>query len=618
MAQTLAPRGIQVTDLRTDIQDGVALINFFELLSGKRIKGYDPRPKNRIAKINNLSVAFKALDRDLDVVNPGCAAEDVIDADTKGIKLILGLLWTLFRRYRMRVEGVEGATKEEDAMLEWVRNTIKDYPVEVKNFRTSFNDGKIFLALVHAYNAENPTFDFKEAAAKPPEEVLTTAFDVAENELGVNKLLDVQEILDGNTDERSMALYTSLIHHAFKTKQDMLEMQKKLGNQNEELNLQMQTKESLLKTNYDLNLSIEQLNKSISEEHEHCDNLSNSFEDLKKERDKTAQEMEELKAKIAELKEKIEALSAKKAGQAKELSEKLMGEKNKQSELQKDIDECTEKRDKLAADVEEMKQELEETNKQNESEAGVLRRHKKTEQVVTGQGLDLLRENLLAHLDDLHCWESILEGKESSIDKARKESDAGKAAVDPKAKIIDQLNALSKTMEQENEHMVQLLKAKKAEVDAQASKKKAEKGKAAAAAKKDAKDASASSEKKGKAEKEESKPEEKKAEPQKEAKKEKEESKAEEKKAEPKKEVKKEKEESKQKEAVAAEDAPKQEVAADESAKSDGKKEKKDRKKKSDKEEEPAAEEANKEDKEKKKSSKDKDASKSHRKHHKE
>jgi len=62
-------------NIRLDIQDGVRLINFFELLSGKRAKGYDATPKNRINKINNLSIALNFLERDMFVSNPGCCAE---------------------------------------------------------------------------------------------------------------------------------------------------------------------------------------------------------------------------------------------------------------------------------------------------------------------------------------------------------------------------------------------------------------------------------------------------------------------------------------------------------------------------------------------------------------
>ena len=47
----------------------------------------------------------------------------------KGIKLILGLLWVLYRKYRMAVGlgGGDGTKKarEEDMLLEWARTVLR-------------------------------------------------------------------------------------------------------------------------------------------------------------------------------------------------------------------------------------------------------------------------------------------------------------------------------------------------------------------------------------------------------------------------------------------------------------------------------------------------------------
>ena len=73
--------------------------------------------------INNLNVALKFMDREMGVKNPGCFAEDIVNAETQGIKLILGLLYVLYRKYRMGelLKGKKGkekkGQKEEDALL---------------------------------------------------------------------------------------------------------------------------------------------------------------------------------------------------------------------------------------------------------------------------------------------------------------------------------------------------------------------------------------------------------------------------------------------------------------------------------------------------------------------
>ncbi|GAT97349.1 hypothetical protein CL6EHI_083140 [Entamoeba histolytica] len=153
MDEVLQQRQMGVKDLAVDLKDGIRVINFFELLSGKTLKEkYDLRPKNRIQMVHNLHLAMQFLEKEMLVRNPGCFAEDVVDADIHGVKLILGLLYTLYRKYRLSVlvDKKKGKSmKEEDALLEWVKEVTDGYGVTVENFKHSFNDGKVYLALAH-------------------------------------------------------------------------------------------------------------------------------------------------------------------------------------------------------------------------------------------------------------------------------------------------------------------------------------------------------------------------------------------------------------------------------------------------------------------------------------
>ncbi|KAL7719336.1 Alpha-actinin [Entamoeba marina] len=163
MNEVLEQRNMGVQDLAVDLKDGIRVINFFELLSGVTLKEkYDLRPKNRIQMVHNLHLAIQFLEREMHVRNPGCFAEDIVDADTHGVKLILGLLYTLYRKYRMSalVDKKKGKVKEEDALLEWIREVTEDYGVEVQNFKTSFRDGKVYLALAHVISGGE--FDYNE------------------------------------------------------------------------------------------------------------------------------------------------------------------------------------------------------------------------------------------------------------------------------------------------------------------------------------------------------------------------------------------------------------------------------------------------------------------------
>ena len=292
MDETLKKRNMEVKDLRTDLCDGIRLINFFELLCGHQMtEKYDKVPTNRIQKINNLSLALRFMERNCGVRNPGCSAEDVIDAEDKGIKMILGMLYVLYRKYRMRVDladsGGSKKTREEDMLLEWVRTVLKNKGFEeeaesVQSFRSSFNDGRVFLALAKCFDGDAETFDYEEEREKAPKERLETAFGYAESNMGVAHLLDATEVAADRMDERALALYTSLFYHAFKTRTEMDEMQRSMGERSEQLELQKKGKEELVKMNVELSEQLAALRKEFDALKDKYERQKEQLGDVKK------------------------------------------------------------------------------------------------------------------------------------------------------------------------------------------------------------------------------------------------------------------------------------------------------------------------------------------------
>jgi len=97
--QTLQTRSMRVDDLSADLQSGIILINFFELLSGKKFQQkYERRPFNRIHKIQNNHMGLQFVVTEMQVPLVGIGAEDIVDTN---LKLVLGLIWTLYRKYRI-------------------------------------------------------------------------------------------------------------------------------------------------------------------------------------------------------------------------------------------------------------------------------------------------------------------------------------------------------------------------------------------------------------------------------------------------------------------------------------------------------------------------------------
>jgi len=530
MDETLKKRNMEVKDLSVDLCDGIKLINFFELLCGHQMtEKYDKVPTNRIQKINNLSLGLRFMERNCGVRNPGCSAEDVIDSETRGIKLILGMLYVLYRKYRMRVDLGDGAstkkTREEDMLLEWVRTVLKNKGFEeeaeqVQSFRTSFNDGRVFLALAKCYDGDNESFDYSEENGKSPLDRLNKAFEFAESDMGVNKLLDAGEVAEGNMDERALALYTSLFYHAFKTKAELEQMQETVGQSAEQLEMQKKGKEELIKMNCELNEQLGNLRSEFNalqeaDEQTHselveCRDRIEELEALLKQRDEEivelkkqvaelkdqqagevlkCQKMEEdmnslrsqyeatqqiydqesektkaLEKELEEVKEKLKIEQAAKEGGVRDLTDKLTEETQKTKELSEKHTAALEENEQLQSEVKELRKRVKREQKRvEENEAEITEMQNQSR--VNTSGLVVLRTNLDAHIADLHRWQKFLEGRAAEVEDPIEEIERLSEDLD-KASFQEQLNILSAALQEESVAMGKILNERQKERDA--------------------------------------------------------------------------------------------------------------------------------------------------------
>ena len=105
----------------------------------------------------------------------------------------------------------QGARK---TLLQWVSNALpSDSGIEIKDFGSSWRDGIAFLAIIDAIkkNLVNMA-ELKKASNKTR---LQTAFDVAETELGITKLLDPEDVDVPKPDERSIMTYVAQFLHKY-------------------------------------------------------------------------------------------------------------------------------------------------------------------------------------------------------------------------------------------------------------------------------------------------------------------------------------------------------------------------------------------------------------------
>ncbi|XP_059506329.1 dystrophin isoform X9 [Stegostoma tigrinum] len=102
-------------------------------------------------------------------------------------------------------------TNSEKILLSWVRQSIRNYrPVNVVNFTTSWSDGLAFNALIHSHRPD--LFDWKDVAKlQSANERLDHAFNVAKQYLGIENLLDPEDVATSHPDKKSIIMYiTSL------------------------------------------------------------------------------------------------------------------------------------------------------------------------------------------------------------------------------------------------------------------------------------------------------------------------------------------------------------------------------------------------------------------------
>ncbi|KAJ5078494.1 alpha-actinin sarcomeric-like protein [Anaeramoeba ignava] len=190
-----------ITDLQEGLEDGLKFIKFVELVTEKKINRYNKRPKLRIQKIENIKIAMEQIQNEKKFQFASIGPEDIVD---KNLKLILGFVWTIIMKCSIEDISVEELTAKE-ALLLWCKKQTAGYQnVNVRNFTSSWKDGLAFAAIIH--HNKPSMLDFYSLDQKKPAENLETAFEAA-NQLGIDRFLDVEDMLIDIPDEKAVMAY---------------------------------------------------------------------------------------------------------------------------------------------------------------------------------------------------------------------------------------------------------------------------------------------------------------------------------------------------------------------------------------------------------------------------
>ncbi|XP_054855344.1 utrophin isoform X2 [Eublepharis macularius] len=198
-----------IKDMFTDLRDGRKLLDLLEGLTGGPL--LKERGSTRVHALNNVNKVLQILHQNnVELVNIG--GTDIVDGNHK---LTLGLLWSIILHWQVKdvmkdIMSDLQQTNSEKILLSWVRQSTRPYSqVNVLNFTTSWTDGLAFNAVIHRHRPE--LFGWDKVTKMSPIGRLEHAFNIAKNYLGIEKLLDPEDVAVQLPDKKSIIMYlTSL------------------------------------------------------------------------------------------------------------------------------------------------------------------------------------------------------------------------------------------------------------------------------------------------------------------------------------------------------------------------------------------------------------------------
>jgi hypothetical protein len=235
-------------DIADAFEDGINLIQLAEVLTKDACPKYTKAPKMRIQKTENCKLGLGVLEKS--GFRPDIGAEMFVDGNSK---MILGFIWQLFCRFCAAEAAAEKA--DANALLKWVQERVNgkpEYPgLNVTNFTNCWQDGLAVSALLNSISPEFVNF----AGLNKDDKLgnLNNAFRVAEEQLEVPRLLEAEDLVNFEPDDKSVKMYVQLIKNAYDVKQAEIRAKeeeiraKKAAEEAEKARRAALTKEEILK-----------------------------------------------------------------------------------------------------------------------------------------------------------------------------------------------------------------------------------------------------------------------------------------------------------------------------------------------------------------------------------
>ncbi|WPK25262.1 hypothetical protein PUMCH_002572 [Australozyma saopauloensis] len=209
---------VQVTDLTQDLGDGTILIALVNILIDESGGGYTlqpvyKRPNFTLQKVENVDDFLKFCRLVLKINTCNISAEDVVGGN---LKLILGLIWTLFVFLISRLASVSNDSRSiadiKTILIKWINTIVRSRALpEVTNFNKDWSlqqnnrPDLIFAAILDFYTQDLIVYDAYVSGKKYAN--LEILIALAKSQLDIP---DLAESLDFNVlvpDEKCVILY---------------------------------------------------------------------------------------------------------------------------------------------------------------------------------------------------------------------------------------------------------------------------------------------------------------------------------------------------------------------------------------------------------------------------
>ncbi|XP_067324598.1 nesprin-2 [Anolis sagrei] len=235
-----------ILDLYADVGRGHSLLDLLEVLSGEQL----PREKgsNTFQCRSNIENALTFLkNRSIKLINIHVA--DIVEGKPS---IVLGLIWTIILHFQIEelawtLAGGYGHPSVETpsptdntsptesppakrnakakerwkisakkALLLWAKEQCARHGfISIADFKSSWRNGLAFLAVIHALRPG--LVDVEKAKGRSNQENLKEAFDLAEKELNIPRLLEPEDVDVTNPDEKSIMTYVAQFLQYFKS-----------------------------------------------------------------------------------------------------------------------------------------------------------------------------------------------------------------------------------------------------------------------------------------------------------------------------------------------------------------------------------------------------------------